>query len=134
MPCGFGELVVVALAGLDVAEARPAPHHIYNDDGHFGGGNVAEPLLHEADAGTAGAGHHPRPRGGRAINHVDGGDFAFGLEEDTAEFDHSAGHVFQQFGLGGDGVAKIRLTARPHGRFGQGHVSFKQLLGHDAPP
>ena len=124
MPAAVDDLVVICLGRGNVAQAGPAAHHVHQHHGHFGAGNVGKTFHHQADAGAGGGGHDARAGAGRAVDHVDGAKLAFSLDEGTPQFGHAPGHVFKQFGLRGDGVAKIGLHARPHRGFGDGFVAL----------
>src|SRR5213078_386495 len=84
MAAALDDLVVVALLGGDVAESGAGPHDVGDDAGELGAGEVAEAFLHEGDAGAGGGGHGPDAGGGASVDHIDGGDLAFGLDEDAA--------------------------------------------------
>jgi hypothetical protein len=55
-----GELDV-ALLRPDVAEPRPAPHHVHHDAGNLGSDHVGKALEHQAEAGRRGEGHGTQP-------------------------------------------------------------------------
>ena len=58
MPAALADLVVIALRGGDVAQARPAAHHVDQHHRYFRAGDIGQALLHQADAGAGGGGHH----------------------------------------------------------------------------
>ena len=117
-------LEIIGLAWLYGAKARAAAHHVDDDAGQLRAHHVAEPLLLEADAGGGGGGHGPLADGGRAVDHVDGGHFAFRLHEHAARFGHPAAHVFGDLVLGRDGVAEIGPAARADGGLGNRLIAF----------
>ncbi len=73
VPSTANDLIVISLRGGDIAQARTAAHHIDQDHGHLGPGDVGEAFHHQADARAGGGGHRPRAGAGSAIDHVDRG-------------------------------------------------------------
>ena len=65
--------------------------------------------------------------GGAAVEHVDGGDFAFGLQEDAAGLREVEGSGFGDLAGGGDGIAVKGAAARQDRAFHDGFVAFHQL-------
>ena len=63
---------VIALLRSDVSQPRSAAHYVDDHSGQFGAGHVGDTFLHQAEPGARRSRHHPRARGRRAINHVDG--------------------------------------------------------------
>ena len=97
----LGGLEVVALAGLDGAEAGAAAHDVHDDAGQLGAGYVGDALLLQGDAGGGGAGEDALAGAGSAVDHVDGADLALGLQEAAADFGHTLRHVLRDLGLRG---------------------------------
>ena len=108
-------LEVVALGGLDVAEAGAAAHDVEDHAGQLGAGAVGDALLLEADAGAGRRGDDARAGAGGAIDHVDRRDLALGLEEASSDLGHTGGHVLGDLGLRGDGVAEEEARAGANG-------------------
>ena len=135
VPGGLRHKEVVALRRLDVAQPRPAAHHVDDDHGHFRPGDVGEALGHQAETGTGRGRHHADAGACRAVDHVDGGDFAFGLQKDAAFVGHTLGEVFQRLALRRDGITEVGLQTVAQGRFREGDVTFEEFFGHyaDAP-
>ena len=62
--------------------------------------------------------------GRRAVAHVDGGLFRFGLEELPAELGIEAGSLMEDFRSGGDGIAEIAVRTGVEGADDHGLVAF----------
>jgi len=116
-----GDLPVVALFRGDVAEARSGARDIDDDAGQFGSSKIADGFRHEADAWAGRGGHGSLARRGRAIDHVDGGDFTFSLQELPAATREVPRRGFQNLSGGRNRVAIERAAPgqqRPfHHRF-----------------
>ena len=121
-------LVVVALRGLNAAQAGAAAHHVDDDAGQLSAHDVADALLLEADSGRGGAGHHAPARAGRAVDHVDGRDLAFGLQKAAAHLGHALGHVFGNLILGRDGIAEKEAASGLDGSLGNRLVALQELF------
>src|SRR5678815_3140525 len=67
---------------------------------------------------------------GAAVEHVDGGHFGFGLDEDSAGAREVEGGGFGDFAGGRDGVAIEGPASGQNGGFDDGFVAFGELLGH----
>jgi len=134
MTAAMHHLVVICLGGGNVAQARTAAHHIHQHNREFGAGDIGDAFEHQAEARAGGRAHHTGAGAGCAIDHVNGAQFAFGLDKSTAQFGHAAREVFQQFGLGGDGVAKIGTQSGAHSSFSNGFVALHQFTSHIIPP
>ena len=78
-------LVIITLLRSNVAEAGTATCDVGDDARQLGTRHVADAFLHEADAGAAGCRHAANAGRRGAVEHVDGGYFAFGLQEDSAD-------------------------------------------------
>ena len=126
----FDDLVVVALLGGDVAEAGTGAHDVGDDAGEFRAGQVAEAFLHQADAGTAGGGHAAHAGRGAAVQHIDGGDFAFGLDEDSAGAREVEGGGLGDLAGRGDRVAVEGAASGQDGGLDDGFIAFGELFLH----
>ena len=104
-------LEVVPLGGADVAEARPAAHHVDDDAGDLTARHVGKGFLHERDAATRRGGHGRDAAGARPQQHSAGGKLALGLHELPAVFRQQAAHGFGYLVLRGDGIAEITAAA-----------------------
>ena len=127
-PLHHGE--IVALLRGDVAEARAAAHYIDDHAWKFGACNIGDAFLHQAQTWAGGGGHDARAGRSRAVDHVDGGDFAFRLQECSADLrDIKSGGLGDLAG-GCDGISvegtasgenrafhdrNVALTELPHG-------------------
>ena len=122
----LGGLEIVGLAGLDGAQTGSATHHVDDEAGQLGAGDVGDAFLLEADAGAGRGGHDHLSAAGSSIYHIDGRHFTFRLQ------DHHAGGFprlllgqrFQNFRLRGDRVAEVTVRANPDGGVGDGLVSL----------
>ena len=123
----LGGLEIVALGGLDVAEAGTAAHDVQDHAGQLSAGDVGDALLLQGDAGAGRRGDNAHAGTGSAVHHVDGRHFALGLQEAAADFGHTGGHVFGDLSLRGNGVAEEETCAGANGslgdRFGPLHES-----------
>ena len=123
-----GGLVVVALGRLDGTEARTAALHVHDEAGDFGTGHIADTLLHQSDARRCRRGHHAFARTAAAVEHVDGGHFAFGLH------DHHArglpwlqlGERFEHLTLGSNRITEVAVAAAADGGACNGFVTFEK--------
>ena len=89
--------------------------------GKLAGGQIRDAFLFQADAGAGRRGHGPDSRYAGAVDHIDGGNLAFRLDESAARPAAQIGcHIFGQFILGRNGIAEITLAAGPDGRFADG--------------
>ena len=121
-------LEVVALTGLDGAQAWASALYVDDEAGQFGTGHVRDALLHQGDARTAGRRHHSFTCGRTAVDHVDAGHFALCLQHHHARgfpglFD---GQCLQHFALWGDGVTKIAVASAAYGGVCDGLVTLHQ--------
>ena len=123
-------LVIVALLGGDVAEARSAARDVGDDAGQLGASHVADTFLHEADAGAAGGGHAADTRRRCAVEHVHGGDFALGLQKDAARLRHIERSGFGDLTGRGDGISVEGAAPGENGALDDGLVALDQLLAH----
>ena len=126
----LGGLEVVALAGLDGAEAGAAAHDVHDDAGQLGGGYVADALLLEGHAGGGGAGEDARAGAGSAVDHVDGADLALGLQEAAADLRHARGHVLGYLRLRGYRVAEEVAAAGADRGFSYGFAALHKSQCH----
>src|SRR5208337_2274927 len=127
-------LVIVALLGADVAEARPRASDVGDHTRQLCAGHVADPLLHQADAGAARGRHNAHTRRRPAVQHVDGRDLTLCLHIHAAGFGHK-----HRCGLGdlagrGNGIAVERPASGQDGAFDDGLVALHQLFLHAAAP
>ena len=74
---------IVALFGPDIAQPWAGSHDIDDDAGDLCGSHIRKPILHEAKPGPRRRRHCHRARCAGAIEHVNGGDFAFGLDRQS---------------------------------------------------
>ena len=125
-----GGLVVVTLSGLDGAQAGTAAHAVDDDSRDFRACQICNALLLQADAGRGGGGHGPHAGAGSAVNHVDGRNLGFGLDEHTARLGQVHGHVLGDFALGRDGITEEAVAAGADGSLGDGFVTLPQFLCH----
>jgi hypothetical protein len=128
----FDDLDVIGLFRCDVAESGTAAHDVGDDAGKFRAGEIADAFLHEGDAGSAGCAHGADARGGGAVDHVDGGDFAFRLEEGAADERHVFRGRLGDLAGGGDRIAVVGPASGEDGGFDDGFVAFDQLFRHAA--
>ena len=124
----FDSLEIVGLRGLDTAESGAASDHIDYDAGKFGAANVADTLLFKANAGRARRSHRARAASGGAVYHIDGGDFAFRLNEAAAHFGQTLAEILRYLVLRGDGIAEEGSAPASHGGFGYGFVTFHKFF------
>ena len=129
---GLGGLHIVHLGGLDAADARAAAGHIDIDDGDARRGAVADALALQRDAGAGGAGHGPRSGGGGAVDHVHGRDLALALDEMSAHLGQTAGHIFGDLVLRGDGIAGKKAASGADGCLGHGLSAFHKYSCHSS--
>ena len=125
-------LEVVALRGLDVAEAGAAAHDVQDNAGELCTRAVADAFLLQADAGAGGRGDDACAGAGSAVYHIDCRNFAFRLEEASSDFGHTGGHVLGDFSLRGNGIAEEKACAGTNGglcdRFASLHQSQCHIL------
>ena len=124
-------LEVVALRGLDVAEAGAAAHDVQDHAGQLGAGAVADTFLLQGDAGAGGGGDGARAGTGSAINHVDGRDLALGLEEAASDLGHTGGHVLRNLRLRSDGIAEEIASAGADGGLSNRFAALHKLQCHN---
>ena len=130
MAAALDEGEIVALLRGDISKSRPAAHDVHNHAGKFRASQVRDAFLHQADPRAGGGGHDAKSRRGCAVDHIDGGNFAFRLEKRAADLRHVLGGRFGDFTGWGNRVAVIRpascqqralhyrdvaLTKLPHG-------------------
>ena len=130
IPAATGGLVVVALAGLDGAQARAAAHAVDDDAGQLGARHVADALLLQADAGRGGRGHGPHAGAGGAVHHVDGRNLRLRLQEHAARLGQMGGHILRDLALRRDGIAEEAVAAGADGGLGDGFISFPKFFFH----
>ena len=126
----LGGLEVVALGGLDIAEAGAAAHHVDDNAGDLRGSAGGNAFLLQGDSGGGRGGHGSGAGAARAVDHVDGRQLRFGLQEAAAYLGHPAGHVLGNIVLRGDGIAEEKAAARLDCGFGNGLATLHQFLSH----
>ena len=125
-----GGLIVIALAGLNGAQARTAAHAVDDDAGQLGAGDVCNALLFQADAGGGGRGHGPHAGAGGAVHHVDGRNLRLRLQEHAARLGQMGGHILRDLALRRDGIAEEAVAAGADGGLGDGFISFPKFFFH----
>ena len=122
-----GGLIVVALRGLDGTETGAAANHVHDDAGQFCADDIADAFLLQGDSRTGGGGHDPRAGTGRAVDHIDRGDFALRLQETAAlNLRQTLGHIFRDLVLGGDGVTEEEAASGLDSGLGNGFVPLHE--------
>jgi len=132
VPAPLDRLPVVALLRGDVAEPRPAALDIDVDQRELGAGAVGEPFLLQADPRAGGGGHATHAGGGGAVDHVDGPDLAFRLQEDAAGLGHPAGGGLGDLAGGRDRIAVVGAASREDRALYDGFVPLEQFHRHGA--
>ena len=102
------------------------PLDVDNDAGDFGHAGIADELLLEREAGTAGGGEGFDTGEGCADGGAHTSDFVFHLDELAAEFGQFFSHDFSDFGRGGDGITGEEAHAGGDHAFGAGLVALHQ--------
>ncbi|CDB30890.1 unknown [Firmicutes bacterium CAG:137] len=125
-----GGLVIVALGGLDGAQAGTAAHHVHDDSRQLRAAHISDALLLQGDAGGGGGGHSPDAAAGSAVDHVDGGNLRLSLDEAAAHLGQVEGQIFRNFVLRGDGIAEEVFAAGTNGGLGNGLIAFPQFFLH----
>ena len=125
-----GGLIVVALGGLDGAQAGAAAHHVHDDSGKLCTAHVGDAFLLQGDSGGGGGGHNPHATAGSAVDHVDGGNLGLSLNKAAAHLRQVQGEIFRNLVLRGDGIAEEVFAAGANGGLGNGFVAFPQLFLH----
>ena len=124
-----GGLEIVPLGGLDGPQARAAPHDVHHHGGQLAGGQIADALLLQADAGGGGGGHDGFSGCGAAVDHIYGSYFTFCLKHyHTGGF---PGHLglegLKHLALGSNRVTEIAVTAVTYGGMGDSLVTLHQF-------
>ena len=124
----LGGLEIVTLAGLDGAETGASAHNVDDQRRKLAGGDIADSFLHEADARRRARRQHGLAGRCAAIDHVDGRNFALGLQDNHARGfpRHKLFEGFEDLALRGDGVAEIAVGAITDGGVGQHFVALHQ--------
>ena len=117
--------IQVGLLGFGGNAGRwPAAHHVHDHDRDFRGGGEAERFDHQRKPGPGGCRQRRRAAIGCADDHVDCGEFVFGLQQRPADFGKVRREPFEDFRrrrdrIGGgkanaaaDGAERGRLVAR----------------------
>ena len=131
----LGGLEVIGLGGLNTAQARAATLDIDHKSRNIRACYVAQALCFQRDSGAGGRGHNTHTGSSCAVNHVNGCNFTFRLQEDTADFRHFLCHVGGNFRLRGNGISEIVTATGANRRFGDGFIAFhKYSLCHSKPP
>ena len=121
-------LVVVALRGLNGAQSRATALHVHNHAWHFSACHITNAFLHQGNADARRRGHHALARSAAAIEHIDGGHFAFCLQHHHASglpwFEFGKG--FKHLALRGDGIAEVTVASAADGSVGNGLVALHQ--------
>ena len=121
-------LVVVALRGLDSAEARAAALHVHDQAGYFRARHIADAFLHQRHAGTRRGGHHALARAAASVEHVDARHLALRLQHHhTRGFPRlECGKRFEHLALRRNGIAEIAVATAAYGGVGYGFIAFEQ--------
>ena len=93
---------------------------------HIRAGNIAQTLSLQGNSGAGGRSHNTHAGSSCAVNHVDGSDFTFCLQEDTADLGHLLCHVGSDLRLGSDGVTEVVTAAGTDRSFCDGLVALHQ--------
>ena len=112
----------------------PAAHDVGDHAGQLRAGHVADAFLHQADAGTARRRHGAHAGGGGAVQHVDGGHFALGLQKDAAGLRHVERGGFGNLAGRRDGIAVEGAAAGQNRALHDGFVALDQLFAHRLHP
>ena len=123
-----GGLEVVRLGGLNAAQAGAAALHVHHQRRKLRARHVRETLALQGDSRAGGGGHHAMARGGHAVDHVDGGDFALRLQEASADFGHALGHVGGDLRLRRDGITEVVSATGLNRGLRDGFVALHQYL------
>jgi hypothetical protein len=126
--------IIVGLLRPDIAEAGAGALHVDHHRGQFGAGEIGEALGHQRQARPGGAGHHPGPGGGGAVEHGNRTDLALRLEEMAAAAGEQVGRGVGDFARRSDRIAEVVGGAAEQGPVHQGLVAFHQMLSHITPP
>src|SRR6185436_11585313 len=123
----FYKTEVVALFRRNVPESRPGANNVDNHAGKLRAREVGNAFLHQAEAGARGCGHDAGPGRSCAVHHVDGGDFAFRLQERSADLWQIQSCRFGDLAGGGNGISVVLATAGQDGSLYDGDVTFTEL-------
>ena len=118
---------IVALFRPDVAEARSAAHYIDDHAGQFGAGEVGNAFLHEAEARPGGSTHDADPSRRCPIHHVDGGNFAFRLQERPADLRQIQRRSLDDFAGRCDRIPVVRPAPGKDCSLNHSDIAFTQL-------
>src|SRR5512136_151645 len=134
MAAAAGGLEVVGLGGADAAQPRTAAAHVDDDRRKLVRSEVRDSLLLQADARAGGGSHGSDAGQAGSVNHVDGGEFAFGLDE-RAPFlpTQILRHVLGELILRGNGVAEVALATSADGGLADDGVASHKDLTHGTP-
>ena len=121
-----GSLAIVALTGLNGAQTGAAALYVDNQGRNLSRRHVADTFLHQGNTRTGGRSHDSLARTSAAIEHIDGGHFAFGLQHHhTARFPGlQFRQCFQHFRLWGNGITEVTVASAADGCVGNGLVSL----------
>ena len=128
----LGCLPVVLLRTGDRADAGAAAHDRADDNRKMIAGRLGDALRLQRDAAGGRGGHRTRAAKGGAVDHIDGGDFGFALQEDAANLRHSSGEILGNFILGSDRVTGKEAASASDGSFSNRFAALHEPLFHDA--
>ena len=117
-------LEVIRLRGLNAAKAGAAALDINHQCRHIRTGNIAQTFSLQGNSGAGGGSHDTHTGSGSTVDHIDGCDFTFCLQEHAADLGHLLCHIGGNFCLGGDGVAEVMAAAGTNGGFCNGFVAL----------
>ena len=125
-----GSLIVVALSGLDGAQAGAATHHVDDNGRQLSATHIGDAFLLQGNSGRGRRGHNAHATAGSAIDHVDCSHLGFRLQEAAADLGQMQRQVFRNLVLRGDGVTEEVFTAGTNGGFGNGFIAFPKFFLH----
>ena len=110
MTAALDHLIVVGLFGSDVTETGTATHDVSDHAGQFRACDVGNTFLFEADPQTGGCSHAASAGSSGAVNHVDGCNLTFRLNEGSSQRGEELCGRVCDFAGGCDGIAEICFT------------------------
>ena len=126
MAAGFGSLKIVHLGSLDRTNTGAAAGHIDDNCGELQTCQTGDTLGLQADSGAGGGRKRLCTSRCSAYYHVDRCDFALTLDKISANFRQPAGHVFRNFILRGNRIAREETAARANSSLRNGLISFQE--------
>lgn len=122
----FDDLIVVGLLRPDVAEPGAAAHDVHHERGQFAAGEIADPLLLQADSEPRTRGHRAAAVRGGAHDHVDRGDLTLRLQERAPELRETARRGVGDFAGRRDRVAEEAFASGEQRAVDHGFVALQQ--------